>query len=189
MKIAQVIVDIPLKQTDKLFSYLVPEVFCQQIQLGSRVHVPFGRGNRLLQGFVVGFLEASGQDLDGLKAIEAVLDFEPVLNEEQLFLADQMRHTVFSYKISILKAMLPNLLNSHYDKRLMPMDTLGEADRLALFGQDESRLYSSLSQDEIKLVSQLVHNGKLSVTYLAKDKKSIKTEKTAPITERLTQYI
>lgn len=95
MKIAQVIVDIPLKQTDKLFSYLVPEVFCQQIQLGSRVHVPFGRGNRLLQGFVVGFLEASGQDLDGLKAIEAVLDFEPVLNEEQLFLADQMRHTVF----------------------------------------------------------------------------------------------
>lgn len=177
MKIAQVIVDIPLKQTDKLFSYLVPEVFCQQIQLGSRVHVPFGRGNRLLQGFVVGFLEASGQDLDGLKAIEAVLDFEPVLNEEQLFLADQMRHTVFSYKISILKAMLPNLLNSHYDKRLMPMDTLGEADRLALFGQDESRLYSSLSQDEIKLVSQLVHNGKLSVTYLAKDKKSIKTEK------------
>lgn len=52
-----------------------------------------------------------------LKAISEVLDFEPVLNAEQLELAEQMRHTVFSYKISILKSMIPNLLNSQYDKR------------------------------------------------------------------------
>ena len=133
-KIAQVIVDVPLMQTDKPFSYLVPEDMQNQVMLGSRVHVPFGHGNRLLQGFVVGFSESLDSDISELKAISEVLDFEPVLNEEQLTLADQMRHTVFSYKISILKSMIPNLLNSTYDKRLMPTDKLSDEERLALFG-------------------------------------------------------
>ena len=57
-RIAQVIVDVPLMQTDKPFSYLVPEDMQIQVMLGSRVYVPFGRGNRLLQGFVVGFSES-----------------------------------------------------------------------------------------------------------------------------------
>ena len=110
VKIAQVIVDVPLMQTDKPFSYLVPDDMQDQIVLGSRVHVPFGRGNRLLQGFVVGFTENMQGQANQLKAICEVLDFEPVLNEEQLKLAEQMRHTVFSYKISILKSMIPNIL-------------------------------------------------------------------------------
>ena len=107
---AQIIVDLPLFQTDKPFSYLVPDRFQSLVQVGQRVHVPFGKGNRLIQGIVVGLAERKiGDDL---KSIEEVLDFSPVLTEEQLWLADQMRKTVFSYKISILKAMLPSLLNS-----------------------------------------------------------------------------
>ena len=52
-KIAKVIVDVPLMQTDKPFSYKIPEALLPVITAGSRVHVPFGKGNRLLQGFVV----------------------------------------------------------------------------------------------------------------------------------------
>ena len=123
-KIAQVIVDVPTMQTDKPFSYLIPKELATLIQIGMRVHVPFGRGNRLMQGFVVGFEVEVSQESTGqeLKSIAEVLDFEPVLNAEQLALADAMRETVFSYKISILKAMLPNLLNSSYDKVLTTED-------------------------------------------------------------------
>lgn len=177
VKIAQVIVDVPLMQTDKPFSYLVPDDMQDQIVLGSRVHVPFGRGNRLLQGFVVGFTENMQGQAKQLKAICEVLDFEPVLNEEQLKLAEQMRHTVFSYKISILKSMIPNLLNSQYDKKLIPSEDLSQEERLALFGEKESRLHSTLSEDETKKVARLVQAGKITVEYLAKDKKNIKTEK------------
>lgn len=123
-KIAQVIVDVPTMQTNKPFSYLIPKELATLIQIGMRVHVPFGRGNRLMQGFVVGFEVEVSQESTGqeLKSIAEVLDFEPVLNAEQLALADAMRETVFSYKISILKAMLPNLLNSSYDKVLTTED-------------------------------------------------------------------
>ena len=54
-KIAQVIVDVPTMQTDKPFSYRIPEELADMIQIGMRDHVPFGRGNRLMQGFIVGW--------------------------------------------------------------------------------------------------------------------------------------
>ncbi len=177
VKIAQVIVDVPLMQTDKPFSYIIPKDVEDQVTIGSRVHVPFGRGNRLLQGFVVGFSDTFDNAVTDLKAISEVLDFEPVLNAEQLELAEQMRHTVFSYKISILKSMIPNLLNSQYDKRLTPTESLSSEERLALFGEKEDRLHSSLTEEEAKKVARLVQAGKITVDYLAKDKKNIKTEK------------
>ena len=55
--VAQIIVDVPLMQTDRPYSYLVPESMQGQITIGMRIHVPFGKGNRLLQGFVIGFGE------------------------------------------------------------------------------------------------------------------------------------
>lgn len=51
--VAQIIVDVPLMQTDRPYSYLVPESMQGQITIGMRIHVPFGKGNRLLQGLLL----------------------------------------------------------------------------------------------------------------------------------------
>ena len=56
-----------------------------------------------------------------------------MLNQEQLELADQMRKTVFSYKISILKSMIPNLLNSNYDRLLKPKKGLSQEEKALIF--------------------------------------------------------
>lgn len=132
---AEIIVDVPLKQTDQAYTYHIPTEFENMLEAGMRVHVPFGKGNRLIQGIVVGFTEKSETQA---KDIVEVLDFSPVLNAEQLWLADELRKTVFSYKISLLKAMLPNLLNSSYDKVLSQGVGLSDADRQAIFGSQES---------------------------------------------------
>lgn len=173
-KVAHVIVDIPLMQTDKPFSYGIPKELVSLVQLGSRVHVPFGKGNRLLQGFVIGFGQ---EDSTSLKLIQTVLDPEPVLNQEQLTLADQLRKTVFSYKITLLKAMIPNLLNSNYDKELRPEPGLEEADRDFLFEGKTSVLYSTLGREKEKIALKAIQAGHITVSYLAKDKKNLKTEK------------
>ena len=117
---AQIIVDVPLMQTDQAYTYLVSEEFEAGIVPGIRVHVPFGKGNRLIQGIVVGLTEELPEGTQDIKPIVEVLDYSPVLNQEQFWLADQMRKTVFAYKITLLKAMLPSLLNSTYDKILRP---------------------------------------------------------------------
>lgn len=182
-KIAQVIVDVPTMQTNKPFSYLIPKELATLIQIGMRVHVPFGRGNRLMQGFVVGFEVEVSQESTGqeLKSIAEVLDFEPVLNAEQLALADAMRETVFSYKISILKAMLPNLLNSSYDKVLTTED---ESIFKQYFNGNQALHFSSLDESEQAVMMKLHREGKISVQYVAQSKETIKTKKRLTLADK-----
>lgn len=176
--VAQIIVDVPLMQTDRPYSYLVPESMQGQIAIGMRVHVPFGKGNRLLQGFILGLEEQeNGDNLPELKPIAELLDYEPVLNQDQLDLADQMRHTVFSYKISILKSMLPGLLNSQYDKVIMATDKLSEEERVTFLQGRDHILFSQLSEKQGQAIPRLVQSGCVTVDYIAKDKQNIKTEK------------
>src|SRR5574340_835036 len=185
-QIAKIIIDVPTMQTDKPFSYLIPEELKQLVSVGMRVHVPFGRGNRLMQGFIVGLSAASNltelSDVAELKAIAEVLDFEPVLNSEQLALADDMRQTVFSYKISILKAMLPNLLNSSYDKVLTTADS--EVAKTYVVTKREIH-FSSLDTKEQAVMMKLHREGRINMRYVAQSKARIKTEKRVSLVDKL----
>lgn len=174
MQIAKVIVDVPLMQTDRPYSYAVPKEFSTMLEIGMRVHVPFGKANRLIQGIVVGLLE---ERTIGLKEIVEVLDFTPVLNEEQLWLAEELRKSVFSYKISILKAMLPGFLNSSYDKILHAQPALTKEDRMLIFGNVDQRHFSSLDKTLQAKVMSLTRQGAIQLEYQATDQKHIKTEK------------
>ena len=174
MLVAKVIVDVPLMQTDKPYSYAVPLEFSQALQIGMRVHVPFGKANRLIQGIV---LDIQEEEETELKELVEVLDFSPVLNDEQLWLADQLRKTVFSYKISLLKAMLPNFLNSSYDKILYPTEKLSYEEKLDVFGDQSCLHFSDLDKKRQARFMRLCQLGKLRLEYQATDKKQVKTEK------------
>ncbi|HGF1449054.1 TPA: primosomal protein N' [Streptococcus suis] len=173
--LAEIIVDVPLMQTDKPYSYRIPSQWEGMVQIGVRVHVPFGKGNRLIQGIIVGLLDEPASE--DTKDIAEILDFRPVLTTEQLWLAEQLRKTVFSYKISLLKAMLPNLLNSSYDKVLRPKVSLEKAEQESLFGGREEIRFSDLDVEHQAHVMRLAQAGKIEVDYVAMDKKHIKREK------------
>ena len=174
--LAKVMIDVPTMQTDKPYSYRVPEVFEQMLTRGMRVHVPFGRGNRLIQGIVVEVV-SSEEESDQLKSIVEVLDYRPVLNDEQFWLAGQMRRQVFSYTITLLKAMLPGLLHSSYDKLIRPTALLDVEERDRLFGSKEEIRFSDLEATSQARMMRLAQAGKIEVVYLAKDKKQVKKEK------------
>ena len=178
MAIAKIIVDVPLMQTDQPYSYKIPEEFEGMLEVGMRVHVPFGKANRLIQGIVLGLESQSDADVadEDLKEIAEVLDFSPVLTEEQLWLAEELRKSVFSYKISILKAMLPGFLNSSYDKILYPLEGLSQKDRDRLFGSQESLVFSSLDLEKQAEMMQLTRKGLLKLEYQAVDQKKVKTQ-------------
>lgn len=178
MAIAKIIVDVPLMQTDQPYSYRIPEEFEGMLEVGMRVHMPFGKGNRLIQGIVLGLEsqpdeEEANQDL---KDIAEVLDFSPVLTQEQLWLAEELRKSVFSYKISILKAMLPGFLNSSYDKILYPKAGLSQEDRERLFGSEDSLAFSSLDLAKQAEMMRLTRKGLLGLEYQAVDQKKVKTQ-------------
>ena len=178
MAIAKIIVDVPLMQTDQPYSYKIPEEFEGMLEVGMRVHVPFGKANRLIQGIVLGMESQSDADVvdEDLKDIAEVLDFSPVLTEEQLWLAEELRKSVFSYKISILKAMLPGFLNSSYDKILYPLEGLSQEERDRLFGSQESLVFSSLDLEKQAEMMRLTRKGLLKLEYQAVDQKKVKTQ-------------
>ncbi|MBE5905410.1 MAG: primosomal protein N' [Lachnospiraceae bacterium] len=51
---AQIIVDLSIEKLDRPFTYGIPEHLKNVVHIGDQVLVPFGRGNRTLQGFVIG---------------------------------------------------------------------------------------------------------------------------------------
>lgn len=178
MSIAKIIVDVPLMQTDQPYSYRIPAEFEGMLEVGMRVHVPFGKGNRLIQGIVLDLESQSDEEEteQDLKDIAEVLDFSPVLTQEQLWLAEELRKSVFSYKISILKAMLPGFLNSSYDKILYPLAGLSQEDRERLFGSEDSLAFSSLDLAKQAEMMRLTRKGLLGLEYQAVDQKKVKTQ-------------
>lgn len=129
-KVAKVIVDVPTMQTDQPFTYLVPENLNEQLAVGMRVEVPFGNGNRHVQGFVLAIELMAATVLDEtnvqLKELVAVLDLKPVLNTEMLALADYMKEKTFAFKITCLQTMLPSVMRADYQKYIYLTDELSE---------------------------------------------------------------
>lgn len=172
---AQLIVDVPLMQTDHPYTYRVPLEWEDMLQPGMRVHVPFGKANRLVQGIVICLTnQAPRQEV---KEIVEVLDFLPVLGKEQLWLAQQLKETVFSYQISLLKAMLPNLLHSSYDKILHKEKGLPLKDEEEIFKGKASVHFSDLDKVNQARVMRLTQLGQIQLEYVAKDRQQIKTQK------------
>lgn len=100
--IAKIAVDAANFAIDKPYSYFVP--FGMSLAAGTRVQVPFGRGNRSTEGIVLCVEEGSEA---GLKPVERALDEAPVLSMHQLRLAAFLRERYFCTLYDAVKAMLP----------------------------------------------------------------------------------
>lgn len=117
VSIAKVIVDVPTMQTNRPYDYGIPEAFESQLKRGMRVEVPFGKGGRKVQGFVVEIQHST--DYEGtLKFIDNVMDLTPVLNEEMLSLGTYMAATTFAFQITCLQTMLPSVMKAKYEKKI-----------------------------------------------------------------------
>lgn len=119
--IANVIVDVPAKQTNRTFDYIIPDAMRGWLAIGSRVGVPFGP--RVVQGFVVGMSERADVAASKLKPIAQVMDLVPPLTPELVELARWMSRTYLCHEITALQAMIPGALKAKYERYV----TLGGA--------------------------------------------------------------
>jgi primosomal protein N' (replication factor Y) len=178
MKIAAVIVDVPTRQTDRPFDYVIPEKWEDVLQVGMRVTVPFGA--RLLQGFVVDI--KSHSDVKTLKPIEAILDVTPVLNEELLRLGQYLTETTLCFAISAYQAMLPAAMKAKYEKEI---HLVNEEHRVRLHASIQP-LFAGRSivpwkeienTQVLSLLQKEIQKGHLEVVYHVKEKGTKKTVK------------
>ncbi|MBR5518950.1 MAG: primosomal protein N' [Clostridia bacterium] len=89
MRIAEVVIANNSRELNKKFSYLVPDDI--NVLPGARVVVPFGRGNKTVEGIVTGFTDKT--DFTKLKEIARVIDEKPLCTPKLLELAEYIQKT------------------------------------------------------------------------------------------------
>lgn len=102
---ARVAVSPAIYSIDMPYEYKIPSGLSGKLRPGMRVIVPFGRGNRKCEAFVLGLTPlGSGEKL---KAIDCLLDDEPILDSGQIKLGLWMRDRFFCTVYEALRGMLP----------------------------------------------------------------------------------
>ncbi|MFC6201647.1 primosomal protein N' [Lactiplantibacillus nangangensis] len=175
-QIAQVLVDVPTMQTNRPYSYQIPSAWQSQVQPGMRVVVPFGRGKRRVQGFVLACNDVTTFDGD-LKAIDSVVDLAPVLNQEALKLTAWLAASTFSFQITCAQTMLPAVMRAKYEKLLRPTDQTSAAIDDQIFHGQTSVDFDAIATTPAA-VSQLLRlqaAGEVEVYYQVKNQARHKT--------------
>ena len=90
---------------DKPYTYFVPNSMLECARPGMRVMIPFGKGNRRVEGLLLDLY--SGEHEHGIKPILALLDEEPVLDHQGIQLAVWIHNQYFCTVYDAVKAMLP----------------------------------------------------------------------------------
>lgn len=172
MKFASVIVDVPARQTDRPFDYIIPKKWEDIVQTGMRVVVPFGP--RKLQGFIIGIKDSVELESKKLKALYEILDVTPVLNDELLKLGYWLTSETLCYMISAFQVMLPTAIKATYKKRLQLRNREEEVapEILSLFQGKETIDWEVIEAQPhlYRTIQQEIKNGTTEVVYQVKDK-------------------
>lgn len=151
--IALIAVSAAIYAIDKPYSYKIPPDM--KVKPGIRVIVPFGRGNRRSEGIV---LDVQDCHQDGLKAIERILDPEPILSDADIHLAAFIRERYFCTFYDAIKAILPAGLW---------FDTTESYQRTERAVHDQDFQKNLLAEDVLRFVDE--HDGKTTKTELRKN--------------------
>ncbi len=104
---ANIIIDITHEKLDKIFQYAVPSRLEGALDAGCEVEVPFGKGNRLTKGYVIGFAEQCDYDPAKIKEIRDISQKGIAIEGKLVALAAWMKDHYGGTMIQALKMVLP----------------------------------------------------------------------------------
>ena len=88
---AEIIINSDALEVDRLFTYKVPEELQWIISAGHRVMVPFGMGNKKVEGFVYSLITDDIEITYRIKNIVKLCDDAPILTIDDLKLIVYLR--------------------------------------------------------------------------------------------------
>jgi primosomal protein N' (replication factor Y) len=178
---AKVIVEIGVKNVDKMFTYIIPKHLIEKIKIGSRVKVEFGR--QLLEGFVLEIIDNIDDDSYEIKPIKELVDEEPILNKEMLELGNIISRDTLCSKISAYQVMLPKALKASYntnikikmDKYIILNKSIDEVNNYILNCRFPKQIY---------ILKELINNKELKITRIDSTIKTLLKHKLIKLEEK-----
>ena len=107
MIFANIIVDISHENLDRSFQYIIPEEMEKKIYAGVMVKIPFGKGNRIITGYVIGITEKPAWEIAKMKKILDVEEKKVPVETELIHLAWFIRENYGATMNQALKTVIP----------------------------------------------------------------------------------
>ena len=107
MLYAEIIIDIAHASVDRPFHYRVPENLKAELHVGDPVKVPFGAGNHIRNGYIIGFADRTDYDPAKIKEIAGRDSGELSVQSRLISLAAWMKETYGGTMHQALRTVLP----------------------------------------------------------------------------------
>lgn len=104
---ARIIIDISHEKVDRTFDYRIPERLYEEVVVGSLVLIPFGKGNAMRKGYVVGITPHADYDRDKIKEIAGIVTDSVTAESLLISLAWWLKEQYGSTMNQALKTVLP----------------------------------------------------------------------------------
>lgn len=104
---ADIIIDISHEQLDKTFQYAVPDDMDGSVDIGTSVRVPFGKGNRIITGYVIGLTDKPSYPVDKIKSIDSVVTGKVNVAKSMIKLAAWLKRHYGCTMNQALKTVIP----------------------------------------------------------------------------------
>ncbi len=105
-KYAKVVVRSNTVHTDNLFTYKIPSFLIDDLEVGHRVLVPFGKGNKPTEAFVFSIDDTVDENIR-LKEVVDLLDEDPIFKIEDLELVKWMKNRYLCTYIDCINLIYP----------------------------------------------------------------------------------
>ena len=161
---AKVIVDITHEKLDKVFEYRIPSELEGVLQVGMEVIVPFGKGNRETNGYVIGVAETCEYEAEKVKAILRPAEKRLAIEGKLVALAGWMKEHYGGTMIQALKTVLPIKKEEKQQIKRYVRLLLSQED-----GKEKLEEYLRKNQKaRVRALAALLDNGVLEYEFLIK---------------------
>ncbi len=106
-KYADIIVDISHENLDRTFQYGIPDELADEVAVGDRVLIPFGKSDRQIAGFVLEISDVPKFDPEKIKSIISVISDNTLVEQKLIVLAYMMKNRYGSTMNRALSTVLP----------------------------------------------------------------------------------
>ena len=106
-RFARIIIDISHEKVDRTFDYRIPAELLEEVAVGSLVLIPFGKGNSMRKGYVVGIAGHADYNPDKIKEIAGIVTDGVSAESLLISLAWWLKEQYGSTMNQALKTVLP----------------------------------------------------------------------------------
>lgn len=164
-KYAKVIVKNNSIYTDNLFTYKIPKFLLENLQIGHRVLVPFGRGNKPIEAYVFLITNKVENNIE-FKELVDILDEYPIFKEEDINLIQWIKNRYLCTYMDCISLLHPKGYKVDSFKEISLSHEMKSLDADSFYMKIDS-----LSKNRQFIINKIIENkNKIKVDKLIKEK-------------------